>query len=257
MEMIPPGTLEALGLYVARTSALVAAAPLLGTGTGFVTWRIGLIVAVSFLLYSVSGAPLPTSPAPIEYGALVLRELLIGLFLAFVLQAVVVAVRVAGESIGQEMGFNMASQLDPVSNVQTPVITQFYETFFFLGLLAVNGHHLLLRALERSFERAPIGQISFSADASWLALTLFQQMFVAGLTIAAPVLVLLVLTSILIGLLTRMVPTINVMDIGFTARIAVGFVALLVFSPFLAPAFESLYTALMNGLDRALDVLAV
>ena len=82
-------------------------------------------------------------------------------------------------------------------------------------------------------------------------------MFVAGLTIAAPVLVLLVLTSILIGLLTRMVPTINVMDIGFTARIAVGFVALLVFSPFLAPAFESLYTALMNGLDRALDVLAV
>ena len=74
MEMIPPGTLEALGLYVARTSALVAAAPLLGTGTGFVTWRIGLIVAGSFLLYSVSGAPLPTSPAPIEYGALVLRD---------------------------------------------------------------------------------------------------------------------------------------------------------------------------------------
>jgi len=257
MDWIPQGTLEAFGLYLARTSALVVAAPLLGTGTGFAAWRIALIVAVSFLLYSAIGAPLPTNPAPLEYGVLVLREVLIGLFLAFVLHTVVVAVRVAGESIGTEMGFNMASQIDPVSNVQTPVITQFYEIFFFLGLLAVDGHHLLLRALERSFERAPIGEIAFSADASWLALSIFQQMFVAGLTIAAPVLVLLVLTSILIGLLTRMVPQINVMDIGFTARIAVGFVALLVFSPFLAPSLESLYSALMNGLDRAIDALVV
>lgn len=257
MDWIPPGTLEAFGLYLTRTSALILAAPLLGSGTSFVMWRVTLIVAVSFLLYSVSGTPLPANPPPIEYGALMLREVLIGLFLAFVLQVVVVAVRVAGESIGSEMGFNMASQMDPVSNVQTPVITQFYELFFFLGLLAVNGHHLLLRALERSFERAPIGEVSFSADASWMALALFQQMFVAGLTIAAPVLVLLVLTSVLIGLLTRMVPQINVMDVGFTARILVGFVALLVFAPFLAPSFDSLYTALMNGLDRALDGLVV
>lgn len=257
MDFVPPGTLEAFGLYLTRTSALVVAAPLLGTGTGFAAWRIGLIVAVAFLLYSVSGAPLPVPPAPIEYGALMLREVLIGVFLAFTLQAVVVAVRVAGETIGSEMGFNLASQIDPTTNVQTPVITQFHEILFFLGLLAVDGHHLLLRALERSFERAPIGQIAFPADAGWMAMALFQQMFVAGLTIAAPVLVLLVLTSILVGLLTRMVPQINVMDVGFTARIAVGLVALLVFSPFLAPAFERLYAALMNGLDRALDAVAV
>lgn len=254
---IPPGTLEAFGLYLARASALIVAAPLLGTGTGFAAWRIGLIVAVAFLLYSVSGHPLSTQPAAIEYAVLLLREVLIGLFLAFVLQAVVVAIRVAGESIGSEMGFNMAAQIDPTTNVQTPVITQFHEILFFLGLLAVDGHHLLLRALERSFQRAPVGEIAFPGDAAWMALALFQQMFVAGLTIAAPVLVLLVLTSILIGLLTRMVPQINVMDVGFTARIAVGLVALLVFAPFLAPAFERLYSTLMNGLDRAVDVIAV
>ena len=172
MEFFPPGTLEAFGLYLTRTSALVLAAPLFGTGTGFAAWRIGLIVSLAFLLYSVSGVPLDHAPAPIEYAALTLRELLIGAFLAFTLQAVVVAVRVAGETIGTEMGFNMASQLDPLTNVQTPVITQLYEIFFFIGLLAVNGHHLLLRALERSFERAPIGQVVFSSDASWMALTL-------------------------------------------------------------------------------------
>lgn len=257
MDFLPPGTLEAFGLYLARASALVVGAPLLGTGTGFAAWRIGLIVAVSFLLYSATGAPLAFQPAPIEYGLLVLREVLIGLFLAFMLQAVIVAVRVAGEAIGTEMGFNLASQIDPVTNTQTPVVTQFHEILFFLGLLAVDGHHLLLRALARSFERAPIGEVAFASDSAWIALTLFQQMFVAGLTIAAPVLVLLVLTSILIGLLMRMVPQINVMDVGFTARIIVGLVALFVFSPFLAPAFERLFTALMNGLDLAVDAMVV
>lgn len=257
MDLFPPGTLEAFGLYLARTSAMVIAAPLFGTGTGFAAWRVGLIASLSFLLYSVSGAPLAAQPAPIEYAALMMREVLIGAFLGFAMQAVVLAVRVAGETIGSEMGFNMASQVDPTTNVQTPVVTQIYEIFFFIGLLAVNGHHLLLRALERSFERAPVGDVVFSRDASWMALTLFQQMFVAGLTIAAPVLLLLMLASLLVGLLSRMVPQINVMEIGFTARIVVGLIALLVFAPFLAPAFESLYAALMGGLDKALDALVV
>lgn len=252
-----PGTLESFGLYLTRTSALVLAAPLLGTGTGFSIWRIGLIVALSMVLYGVSGAPLEHSPAGLEYALLMLREVLVGTFLALTLQMVVVAVRVAGELIGTEMGFNMASQLDPVTNLQTPVITQIYELFFFLGLLAIDGHHLILRALERSFERAPVGRVAFAQDAGWLLLSTFQQMFVAGITIAAPVLVLLMLTSVLVGLLGRAVPTINVMDIGFTARIGVGMIALLIFAPFLAPAFEKLYAGFMGGLDRALDVIAV
>lgn len=251
-----PGTLESFGLYLTRTSALVIAAPLLGTGTGFSAWRVGLIVALSLLLYGVGGAPLARSPEGLEYALLMLREVLVGVFLALTLHMVVVAVRVAGELIGTEMGFNMASQIDPVTNLQTPVVTQIYELFFFLGLLAIDGHHLVLRALERSFERAPVGQVAFAQDAGGLLLDLFQQMFVAGITIAAPVLVLLVLTSLLVGLLGRAVPTINVMDIGFTARIAVGMIALLVFAPFLAPAFEKLYASFMGGLDRALDVIS-
>jgi flagellar biosynthesis protein FliR len=256
MDALPPGTLEAFGLYLTRTSALVVAAPLFGTGTGFAAWRIGLIVALALVFYGVTGTPLPHEPAPVEYALLVLREVLVGVFLALTLQMIVVAVRVAGELIGTEMGFNMASQIDPTTNIQTPVVTQVYELLFFLGLLAIDGHHLILRALERSFERAPVGVVAFTHDAGWMLLTLFQQMFVAGITIAAPVLLLLMLASVLVGLIGRAVPQINVMDIGFTARIGVGLVALLVFAPFLAPAFGELYAGFMGGLDRALDTIA-
>jgi flagellar biosynthetic protein FliR len=255
MQAFPPGTLEAFSLYLARTSALVIASPLLGTGTGFALYRVGLIVAVSFLLYSTGGVALAHSPEPVEYACMVLRELLVGLFLAFALQTVLVSLRLAGEMIGTEMGFNMASLIDPTTGINTPVITQIYEIFFFLGFLAVNGHHVLLKALEHSFARAPVGALSISGEVSAGALTLFTQTFGAGVAFAAPVLVLLFMASLLVSLLARMVPQLNVMDVGYSARILVGLIALFVFAPFLAPALEGLYDRFAIGIDGALDVL--
>jgi flagellar biosynthetic protein FliR len=254
-ELVPPGTLEAFSLYLARTSALVIGSPLLGSGTGFVLYRVGLIASVSFLLYSAGGAPLSHSPEPVEYACMVLREIMVGLFLAFALQAVLVSLRLAGEMIGTEMGFNMASILDPTTGVNTPVITQIYELFFFLGFLAVNGHHVLLKALEHSFARAPVGALSLSGDLGFGALELFGRTFGAGVAFAAPVLVLLFMASLLVSLLARMVPQLNVMDLSYSARIVVGLIALFVFAPFLAPALDGLYDQFAHGIDGALDVL--
>ncbi|MBK7642494.1 MAG: flagellar biosynthetic protein FliR [Planctomycetes bacterium] len=255
MEPLPPGTLEAFSLFLARTSALVIASPLFGSGTGFARYRIGLIFSIAFLLYSVCGAPLSHSPEPVEYGCLVLREIFVGLFLAFVLQSVMVSLRLAGEMIGTEMGFNMASLVDPSTGQHTPIITQTYEVFFLLGFLAVNGHHVLLKALEHSFARAPVGVLEFGGNLAWSATELFTHTFGAGVAFAAPVLVLLFMASLLVSLLARMVPQLNVMDVGFSARITVGLLALFAFAPFLAPALEGLYDQFAHGIDGALDAL--
>ena len=249
--MIPPGLIEGFGLYLARTSALVLGSPLLGTGTSFAGYKIGLIVAVAGVLFAAADAPLVASPDVMVYGALILREILVGLFLAFVFQLSVLAVRVAGELIGHEMGFNMAGISDPVTGLQTPLVTHLYETMFFLGLLAVNGHHWILLALERSFQQAPIGSMKLGAGVVPFLTTLFGEMFRAGLTFAAPVLVLLVLVSVVIGLLARAVPQVNVIELGFTLRIGVGLIAMFLLAPLLSPALESLFTTLMDALESA------
>lgn len=253
--MLEPGLLEAIGLYMVRTSALVLASPLLGTGSTFTGYRISLIATLSFLLYSASGSPLELVPGPVEYALLSMREVLLGVFLAFTLHAVVLAVRAAGEIIGHEMTFNMAQLVDPATGLNSPLITRMYETFFFLGLLAVDGHHWLLRTLAGSFERAPVGALAFDASLMTIVADLFREMFVAGVTFAAPVIVLLSLVSLTIGLLSRAVPQLNIMELGFTLRIVVGLVALLIFVPFLVPALQTLYEGLESGLDASLDAL--
>lgn len=247
--------LEAFGLYLVRTSALVVASPILGSGTGFAGHKIALIVAVSIVLFLSGDGRLAQEAGVAEYVAMCFHEVLLGLFLAFVLQLVLLAIRVAGELIGVEMAFNMASIVDPGTGISTPLVTQIYEAMFFLGLLAVNGHHWLLRALAGSFERAPIGGLGLEPEATGLIIELFERMFMAGLTFAAPVMFLLMLVSVLVGLLSRLVPQINVLEVGFNLRVAVGLVAILAFTPFIAPAMNTLFEELMSGLDRCLDAL--
>lgn len=253
--MFPPGTIEAFGLYLVRTSALVLGAPILGSGAMFAGYKIALIVALSALLFSVSGTPIEGTVEPVQYGLFVLREVMIGLSLGFVLQLVVLAVRVSSDMIGHEMGFAMANEVDPVQGFRTPLVTHFYETVFFLCVLAVNGHHWMLRALAESYDRAPIASIRFEAGLPAFVLNLFAELFAAGLTFAAPILVLLTLVSAMIGLLSRAVPQLNILEIGFNLRITAGLVAMLLFLPVLGPAMDGLLQLLMNGLTAGLDAL--
>ncbi len=251
--MLPDGTLPSLGLVLMRTSAFVLASPLLGDGSGFAGYKIGLIGALSLLSFSVLEVPLEAAVGPIEFAAMGARELLVGVGLAFVLQAVILAVRVGGELIGHEMAFNMSMIADPATGISTPLITRIYEGLFLLGLLAVDGHHVMMRALADSFDRAPIGRIQLELGVIHTARVLFSEMFTAGLTFAAPVTVLLVLVSLLIGLLARSVPQLNVLEIGFTLRIIVALVAMLAFAPLFGPAMSNLYEALDAGLEAMLD----
>ena len=248
--MLPAGTIEAFGLFAVRTSVLVMASPLFGVTTSFAGAKIGLIAVLTLTLYSACGTPLAGPIAPFEWGVLAVREALIGFSLAFVMQCVLLAVRVAGEMVGHDMGFNMGAIVDPETGVSSPLVTQFYEGLFLVGLLAVDGHHLILRALSDSFTQAPIGVLSSTQTLLGVAETMVREMFNAGIVFALPVLVLMTIVSILIALIARAVPQINIMDVGFTLRILVGLVAMYAFAPLLAPAMERLYGALELGLER-------
>ena len=221
MPVLEPGLLEAFGLYLLRTSAMVLAAPVFLMGTGFTGYKIALIMSLSLVLFGASGEPLPGEIDTFVFAAMALRELLIGFALAFVLQLCVLAVKVAGQLVGHEMGFAMAGQIDPETGIQVPLITRIWENVFLVGLLGVNGHHWLIRALADTFRHAKPGKIGLEDGLFGAILELFGSMFRAGLTFAAPVMLLLTLVSLMIGLLTRAVPYLNILELSFSIDLAV------------------------------------
>lgn len=253
-ELIPRDTLEVFGLVLARTSALVLSAPLLGSGTGFSGFKVVLILGVTAALVPVVAEPIGPV-APLAYGLMLLHEVLVGLFLGFLLQLAVLVVRVSGQLIGQEMGFLVARQVDPVTGVDTPLITSLYETLFVLALLSLDGHHWLLRSLGSSFERAPVGELALGGSVVATIQAMFGEMFRAGIVFAAPVMVFLMLVSILIGLLSRAVAHLNVLEVGFSLRVVMALGGMCLFAPLLEPAMEGLQYELVRWLDRGVDAL--
>jgi flagellar biosynthetic protein FliR len=240
-------------LVLARTGALIGTAPLFGQGVGFVAHRVVLTVALSFLLYVVAGGPVAAEP--VELALMMLREVLIGVFLGTLLVVVLAAVRIAGELIGQEMGFLTGRQVDPVSGVATTLIPSLYESLFVLLLLVWNAHHWLLGALERSFALAPVGRLALGARLSETVVALFGEMTRAGIVFAAPVLVFLLIVSLVIGFLARAVPSLNVLEVGFTLRVFVALIALVVLAPLFEPGMRTLQRELNHWLERGLQAL--
>lgn len=240
-------------LVLARTGALVVSAPLLGQGTGFAAHRVALVVFVSLLLFAVAGGPVHAAPA--ELALMMLREVVIGIFLGTLLALVLLAVRLAGELVGQEMGFLVARQVDPSTGVASTLITNIYENLFLLVLLALDGHHWLLRSLERSFAFAPLGHIELGHQMAPTLFAMFAEMCKAGLVFAAPVMVFLMLVSLVIGVLARAVPGLNMMEVGFTLRVLVALGAMFVFAPLMEPAMRALHRSLLLWLERGLQAL--
>lgn len=251
--MLTTATIAAFALYLIRTGALFLSAPIFSTGSSFSGYRVALIASVSFIMFSATGNPLPVDVAPMMFVVMALREVAIGLAMAFVLTLLQLTSRMSGDLIGQGMGLSMSNQSDPVTGIQTPLVSRIYEVIFVIGFLAVDGHHVLLRALGDSFGRAPVGDIGMGSGLVDLITGFFGAAIEAGVTFAAPVMVMLLLLSVLIGVLARVVPQINILELSFSLRVILALVAMFIFAPALAPALMRLYDVQSVWLDQIIE----
>ncbi len=147
-----------------------------------------------------------------------------------------------GEQIAFSMGIGFASMVDPQSGAQSPVITQFLSILLTLIFLTVDGHHILLRHVGSSFAALPI---EASVDPA-IFLGIVQSaglIFSAALLVAMPLMVALSLANIIIGLLTRVAPQLNIFSVGFPMTILIGLALMLISMPSLATAFNGLIQA--------------
>ena len=191
----------------------------------------------------------------IQYGLLMTREMIIGLGLAFLFHLVIMGIRVGSEMVGNEMAFTMANSVDPASGESMPLLSRMNETLFFLAFLGVNGHHWVVRALAESYDRAPVGALSFGDGAMDVIATFFADLFSAGIAFAAPIVVLLLMISLLLGLIARSVPRSTSSRWASACASAADWRRSLLLAPTLAPAMTTMLDHFMAALEAGLDAL--
>lgn len=242
-------------LYLTRVMALIATSPVLGTGSPWKAYKIALGVTFTILLIPVVGEGEWSGPTfGLALIPLVVREMLVGLFLGWVLTTAFAAVRIAGELVTGEMGLSLSTMLDPTSGTQSTVVTTIYQTMAGLVFLGVGAHRWVLSGLARSFQRIPVGTFDPPAASVEALVSLLTRFTEAGLGLAAPVLVSMFVVTVMLGVVSRAVPQLNILDTGYAVRVLAALGALVLLLPALRIGLESLFDA---AREATFGVLAI
>lgn len=170
----------------------------------------------------------------------------IGFALGFVIFVAIEAIRAAGSLIDLSGGFSMAQAFDPMSMTNGAVFSKLYGWLALVLLFVTNGYQLVILGLARSFWAVPVGaQFSWGTLASQLS-TASGQLLVAAMEIGGPLLIVLFLTDIGLGLLTRVAPALNAFALGFPLKILI---TVLIVPTLILAAPIVVDKTLMNGLE--------
>jgi flagellar biosynthetic protein FliR len=154
------------------------------------------------------------------------QQVLIGLTMGFAARVVFASVEFAGELVGLQMGLNFAAFFDPMSGGQVTAVSRFYGTTAAWLFVVMNGHLLLTGAVLHSFTAFPVAPEPLAFLTAVQPQAWGAELFKMGLWIALPVLAMLSLVNLVMGLVARVAPQMNIFSIGFPITLGVGFTGL-------------------------------
>ena len=221
-----------------RTLALFAGMPVFSQRQVPTRVRIGLAlfiaVAAQPSLPAMPVIPLDSLP---QLLMAVAQQLLIGLAMGFAVRVVFAALEFAGELIGLQMGLNFAGFFDPSTGSQGTSSSRFLGSMVAFLFVAINGHLMLINSLVESFQAFPVGEEPFrflrvAQPQVWGA-----EIFRMGLWIALPLITMLMFVNLVLGIISRVAPQLNVFSVGFPLTVSIGLVGLVATLPLMHQPF--------------------
>jgi flagellar biosynthesis protein FliR len=224
-------------LVLARISPLFILAPLFSSKLLPVRARgivaVGLTLGIAPIALNAPGG----QQIPMEIwalGGLILKEMLVGFGFSFALAALFAAIQVAGSLLDTLIGFSFGALVDPVTGTNGGVLNQLYALIGVMIFVAINGDAWVIQGLARSYEAIPLTEAPSMATLAQGAQVAFSGIFGAAIQVCAPVLLAVLLTDVAFGLISRVMPQLNVFAVGFPAKVTVGLVLVGASLPFIA-----------------------
>lgn len=232
-----------------RPGAAFLAAPVFGATFVPVQLRLIVALAIGMPALSVTDFALPSDGlASIEGFLLVAGEVMAGLAIGFAVQIGFSAALIAGEAIGNAMGLGFAAMMDPATGQQNPALSQFLAILATFLFLAIGGHLALAATIVESYRALPPGDAWLTAESVRGLVFFGGVLFAAGLSIALPVGFALVLVQLVMGMLARSAPALNLFAVGFPATLLAGLVLLAIAAPVMG---EGIVGAIQAGLEES------
>lgn len=241
-------------LVLARVTPLFIVAPLFSSA--LIPPRVkGLIaVGISIGLTPIAMHAQHVPSDTLALGELVIEGLLVGLAFAFALSILLAAIESAGSLIDVVSGFSYGTLINPMNGESSAVVSRFYSLLGTLIFLLIGGDAWTIRGLGRSFELVPLTDAPRISSLIGGVEQVFSTIFTAALEIAAPVLAALLITDVAFGVVSRVVPQLNVFAVGFPTKVGVALLVVAASLPFISNWIDGQLTVSVSAALGALHV---
>lgn len=220
-------------LIVMRMSGAIGVNPIFGSSNMPSRVKASFILVLSLVLYTGFDGTLQHEPTTmLEYGVMLVGELLFGIVLSFAMELSIMAVRFASSVMDYVMGLNMAQIYDPQYRTQMTISSGMYYAFIILLFFSTNGHLRLLSIFYDSAYQIPFGTVSLRPELAQAMLSAFEEGIMLGVQLAFPLIAMEMVAETAVGIMMRMIPQINVFSVNFQLKIIIGLgMMVFLFSP--------------------------
>lgn len=219
--------LEQFLLIFVRVASLIYAAPLFSQNSVPRKTKAGLSLFVAIILFQVIPKDTLAYSTVIEYAVLVIRESIAGLILGLGTNICYSIIAFAGRIIDTEIGLSMVSMFDPASNTQVSATGIFYNYIFLLMFVVCDMHQYIIRALCDTYKLIPLGQVKFNMDLLYTSVIQYMgDYMVIGFRIVLPIFAVTLVTNVILGVLAKVAPQMNMFSVGLQIKIIMGFMAM-------------------------------
>jgi flagellar biosynthetic protein FliR len=239
-----------------RVAGIMVFAPLFGSSSiPYQAKAVLTLVATVALVPALPAASLPGQLTLTSLAGLAAGEAVFGLVLGLGASFVFAGMQLAGQIISFQLGFSIVNLIDPQSEVETSIFSFLQNFVGLLLFLLINGHHWFFQAVSESFNYLPVAGIHLKGPVALEFIRLSSQVLVFGVQIAAPVIAITVVADVVMGIVGRVAPQINMLIVGMPLKVLAGFGALSISFYFLPQLLGESYLKLSRELFALLHRL--
>ena len=237
-------------LVLGRVGGVVLIAPVFSAVAVPGPIRAFIAVALAMLVTPTQVGEVVAPTSLVDCALAIGIELLIGLALGLGATLLIAGMQLAGQLMAQASGLSLAEVFDPGLDANVPVLSQFLSMFTLVIYLLIGGHRWLMAGLLNTFTTLPLGSGRLPDSVADALVTLLTESFSLGVRAAAPLVIALLLATLVLGLVGRTLPQLNILSIGFGPNAIIAFSMLALLLGTIAWLFEDrMETAIVLMLD--------
>ncbi len=236
------GDLEIFLLILVRVASFVYVCPFFGGRQTPNLVKIGYGLLISVLLYGAVPYTPPDYNTVAGYTVIVLKEAMVGLLIGFAVTLCEQIAAFAGTVVDMQIGLSMVSMMDPATNQQVTITGSLYSQYLTMALIITGMYQYILKALVDSFTLVPINGAVINTDRMLQTMLNFMKGYIViGFRICLPIFIITFMTNVVLGVLAKVSPQMNMFSVGIQIKIIVGLMIMFITITMLSDASNFIF----------------